>query len=432
MSTPARARRGGGDRRLRPQPQGPAAGGAGRVARDHGARSRHPHRRQGRGGRRHRQGAGHRHDLSASSRATTWDGAQADAGARWSRQHGVELIAIGNGTATRETDKLVADLHRACCPELKPTKVMVSRGRRVGLLGLRARRAGASRISTSPCAARCRSRGACRTRWPNWSRSIRKSIGVGQYQHDVDQTELARSLDAVVEDCVNAVGVDRQHRLGAAAGARVRASAPALAANIVAYRDANGAVPTRAGRSKKVPRLGPKAFEQARASCASRTATNPLDASARASGSLSGGAAHRRAPADATSAGADRQRARSCARSSRSDFVDDTLRPADGDRHPARAGKARPRSAPEFKTATFPDGVEKINDLKPGMMLEGTVTNVAASAPSSTSACTRTAWCTSRRLSDTLRQGPARGGEGRRHRQGEGAGGRRRRASASR
>ena len=202
-----------------------------------------------------------------------------------------------------------------------------------------------------------------------------KAIGVGQYQHDVDQTGLARSLDAVVEDCVNAVGVD-VNTASAPLLARVSGLNQTLAANIVAFRDENGAFKTRTAL-KKVPRLGAKAFEQAAGFLRIMNGKNPLDASA----------VHPEAYpvvekiAEATkrplkSIIGDRaflQIAEAGGSSPTTQFgvptVTDIL---------AELEKPGRDPRPEFKTATFQDGVEKISDLKPGMQLEGVVTNVTA------------------------------------------------------
>ncbi|HAQ26766.1 MAG TPA: RNA-binding transcriptional accessory protein, partial [Pseudomonas sp.] len=204
-----------------------------------------------------------------------WDGTLAIL-ARLCAKHGVDLIAIGNGTASRETDKLAGELIKKV-PGLKLTKIMVSE-------------AGASVYSASELAAK---------EFPDLDVSLRgavsiarrlqdplaelvkiepKAIGVGQYQHDVSQLKLARSLDAVVEDCVNAVGVD-VNTASAALLARISGLNATLANNIVQYRDANGAFVSRA-QLKKVPRLGEKTFEQAAGFLRVMNGDNPLDASA--------------------------------------------------------------------------------------------------------------------------------------------------------
>ncbi|MCT4981413.1 RNA-binding transcriptional accessory protein, partial [Pseudomonas aeruginosa] len=203
-----------------------------------------------------------------------WNGSLATL-ARLAKQHGVALVSIGNGTASRETDKLVQDLMRNA-PELKLTKIVVSE-------------AGASVYSASELAAK---------EFPELDVSLRgavsiarrlqdplaelvkidpKSIGVGQYQHDVNQRELARALDAIVEDCVNAVGVD-VNTASAPLLARVSGLNSILAKNIVEYRDANGAFPNR-DALKKVPRLGDKTFEQAAGFLRINDGDNPLDRS---------------------------------------------------------------------------------------------------------------------------------------------------------
>ena len=287
-------------------------------------------------------------------------------------KHKVQLISVGNGTASRETDKLAAELI-AKMPDLKLTKVMVSE-------------AGASVYSASELAAKEFSdldvslRGAvsiARRLQDPLAELVKiepKAIGVGQYQHDVDQTRLAQSLDAVVEDCVNRVGVD-VNMASAALLARVSGLNQSLAGNIVAFRDERGAFKTRTSL-KKVPRLGPKAFEQAAGFLRINNAKNPLDASA----------VHPEAyPLVERIAAASRRSLQS--------LIGDgpflkSLRPAafaDADfgiptvtdvlQELEKPGRD-PR--PEFRTATFAEGVEKISDLKPGMQLEGVVTNVTA------------------------------------------------------
>ncbi|CAD5377596.1 transcriptional accessory protein [Pseudomonas sp. OF001] len=290
--------------------------------------------------------------------------------ARLCAKHQVELIAIGNGTASRESDKLAADLIRQL-PALRLTKIMVSE-------------AGASVYSASELAAR---------EFPELDVSLRgavsiarrlqdplaelvkiepKAIGVGQYQHDVSQLKLARSLDAVVEDCVNAVGVD-VNTASAALLARISGLNATLAGNIVQFRDANGAFKSRA-ELKKVPRLGDKTFELAAGFLRVMNGDNPLDASAvhpetyplvrriaEATGrdirSLIGDSAFlkRLDPAKFTD------------ESFGLPTVTDILRELD---KPGRD----PR--PEFRTAEFQEGVESLKDLVPGMVLEGVVTNV--------------------------------------------------------
>jgi uncharacterized protein len=290
------------------------------------------------------------------------------------RRHGVELIAIGNGTASRETERLVADTLRLL-PETgpKPVKVVVSE-------------AGASVYSASELAAK---------EFPDLDVSLRgavsiarrlqdplaelvkiepKSIGVGQYQHDVDQRRLAQALEAVVEDAVNAVGVDL-NTASAAILARVAGLGPRLAEAVVAHRDANGAF-----RSRKtlleVSGLGPRAFEQAAGFLRIRDGDEPLDASA----------VHPEAY------GVARRIVAACGRDLRqimgnasalkgvraADYVDDRFGLPTVRDILSELEKPGRDPRPGFKTASFADGVEEIGDLKPGMRLEGTVTNVAA------------------------------------------------------
>ncbi|MCF6780379.1 Tex family protein [Stutzerimonas stutzeri] len=298
-----------------------------------------------------------------------WDGTLAIL-AKLCAKHGVDLIAIGNGTASRETDKLAGELIKKV-PGLKLTKIMVSE-------------AGASVYSASELAAR---------EFPDLDVSLRgavsiarrlqdplaelvkiepKAIGVGQYQHDVSQLKLARSLDAVVEDCVNAVGVD-VNTASAALLARISGLNGTLAQNIVAYRDANGAFKSRS-ELKKVPRLGEKTFEQAAGFLRVMNGDNPLDASAvhpetyplvtriaqdtgRDIRSLIGDSAFlkRLDPKQFTD--------ESFGLVTVSDILQELEKPGRDPR-------------PEFKTAEFQEGVEKLSDLTPGMVLEGVVTNV--------------------------------------------------------
>ena len=300
-----------------------------------------------------------------------WDAALATLG-KLAVAHRVDLIAIGNGTASRETDKLATELVKLL-PDLKMSKIVVSE-------------AGASVYSASAFASEelpeldVTLRGAvsiARRLQDPLAELVKidpKAIGVGQYQHDLGESKLARSLDAVVEDCVNAVGVDA-NTASAPLLARVSGIGAGLAQSIVQHRDANGPFKSRKAL-KEVPRLGPKAFEQCAGFLRINDGEDPLDASGvhpeaypvvrriiAASKERHQGAARQcrdRAPAEA--AGLRRRH----------------VRPADCDRHPARAGKARPRSAPAFKAAVFKEGVEEIKDLKRGMILEGTVTNVAA------------------------------------------------------
>ncbi|GAA3884174.1 Tex family protein [Saccharothrix violaceirubra] len=300
--------------------------------------------------------------------ANRWDESLAKLG-KLCKAHAVDLIAIGNGTASRETDKLAADLLKLN-PDLRLTKVVVSE-------------AGASVYSASAFAS---------AELPDLDVSLRgavsiarrlqdplaelvkidpKSIGVGQYQHDLAEAKLSRSLDAVVEDCVNAVGVDL-NTASVPLLARVSGITTGLAENIVSHRDANG--PFRSRRSlKDVPRLGPKAFEQCAGFLRIPHGDDPLDASS----------VHPEAYPVVRRmqdrAGVELIGNTTALKTLRAqDFVDDKFGvPTITDilRELEKPGRD-PR--PAFKTATFAEGVEKIGDLKPGMVLEGVVTNVAA------------------------------------------------------
>ncbi|GAA0672358.1 Tex family protein [Streptomyces thermocarboxydovorans] len=303
--------------------------------------------------------------------ANRWDEAIAKL-ARLAEEHAVELIAIGNGTASRETDKLAAELI-ARHPELKLTKVMVSE-------------AGASVYSASAFASQelpdldVSLRGAvsiARRLQDPLAELVKidpKSIGVGQYQHDLSEVKLSRSLDAVVEDCVNGVGVD-VNTASAPLLARVSGITSGLAENIVAHRDANGPFTSRS-QLKKVPRLGPKAFEQCAGFLRIRGGDDPLDASS----------VHPEAyPVVRRMVKTTGQEVASLIGNTAvlrslkpQDFVDETFGlPTVTDilKELEKPGRD-PR--PAFKTAAFKEGVEKISDLEPGMVLEGVVTNVAA------------------------------------------------------
>ncbi|WML83639.1 Tex family protein [Streptomyces sp. VNUA74] len=303
--------------------------------------------------------------------ANRWDEAIAKL-ARLAGEHAVDLIAIGNGTASRETDKLAGELI-ARHPELKLTKVMVSE-------------AGASVYSASAFASQ---------ELPDMDVSLRgavsiarrlqdplaelvkidpKSIGVGQYQHDLSEVKLSRSLDAVVEDCVNGVGVD-VNTASAPLLARVSGITSGLAENIVSHRDANGPFSSRT-ELKKVPRLGPKAYEQCAGFLRIRGGSDPLDAS---SVHPEAYPVVRRMVKTAGQEVAGLVGNTSVLRSLRpADFVDETFGlPTVTDilKELEKPGRD-PR--PAFRTATFKEGVEKISDLSSGMVLEGVVTNVAA------------------------------------------------------
>nr|WP_272955983.1 helix-hairpin-helix domain-containing protein [Actinopolymorpha rutila] len=303
--------------------------------------------------------------------ARRWDESLATL-ARLAREHHVELVAIGNGTASRETDKLAEDLIRRQ-PELKLTKAVVSE-------------AGASVYSASAYAS---------AELPEMDVSLRgavsiarrlqdplaelvkidpKSIGVGQYQHDVSETKLSRSLDAVVEDCVNAVGVD-VNTASAPLLTRVSGITETLAGNLVAHRDAQG--PFRSRRAlKDVPRLGPKAFEQCAGFLRIPQGDDPIDSS---SVHPEAYPVVRRILA---SVGGDLRGLIGNTTTLRglkpSDFVDDTFGLPTVTDILAELEKPGRDPRPAFRTATFAEGVEELKDLAPAMVLEGVVTNVAA------------------------------------------------------
>jgi uncharacterized protein len=292
--------------------------------------------------------------------------------ARLCKQHDVQLIAIGNGTASRETDRLAAELIKNN-PELKVTKAVVSE-------------AGASVYSASAYASQelpdldVSLRGAvsiARRLQDPLAELVKidpKSIGVGQYQHDVSELKLSRSLDAVVEDCVNAVGVDL-NTASVPLLSRVSGVSAGLAENIVQHRDANGPFRTRKAL-KEVPRLGPKAFEQCAGFLRIPDGDDPLDSS----GVHPESYPVVRRIQDAAGVGLKELMGNEkLLRGLRpAGFADETfglLTVTDILRELEKPGRD-PR--PAFRTATFKEGVEKIGDLTPGMLLEGTVTNVAA------------------------------------------------------
>jgi protein Tex len=298
-------------------------------------------------------------------------GAQAEL-ARLIARHKVDLIAIGNGTASRETERMVTELLSALTGP-KPVKAIVSE-------------AGASVYSASQLAA---------TEFPNLDVSLRgavsiarrlqdplaelvkiepKSIGVGQYQHDVDQHRLGRSLEAVVEDAVNAVGVDL-NTASAPLLARVSGLGTSLAEAIVAHRDAHGAFDSRKALLK-VNRLGPRAFEQCAGFLRIRDGSEPLDASSVHPEAY--GVAKKIVEAcgrDVRSLMGDRKTLKSL---NPALFVDERFGLPTVRDILAEFEKPGRDPRPEFRTAAFADGVEDIKDLRPGMRLEGTVTNVAA------------------------------------------------------
>ena len=287
------------------------------------------------------------------------------------KKHNVDLISIGNGTASRETDKLAADLIKLV-PDLHMTKIVVSE-------------AGASVYSASEYASR---------EFPELDVSLRgavsiarrlqdplaelvkidpKSIGVGQYQHDVSQTKLARALDGIVEDCVNAVGVD-VNTASAPLLTRVSGLNSTLAANIVSYRDKNGAFPNRKALLE-VPRMGAKTFEQAAGFLRINGSDNPLDASS----------VHPEAYPLVERILADIKKGiRDVIGDSRlvkslqpTKYTDDKFGLPTVQDILKELEKPGRDPRPEFKTAVFKDGVEDVKDLRPGMLLEGVVTNVA-------------------------------------------------------
>ncbi|QDF42101.2 Tex family protein [Bradyrhizobium symbiodeficiens] len=291
---------------------------------------------------------------------------------RLAMKHKVELIAIGNGTASRETDKLAGDLVKGLA-ELKMSKIVVSE-------------AGASVYSASAFASEelpgldVTLRGAvsiARRLQDPLAELVKiepKAIGVGQYQHDLGQAKLAKSLDAVVEDCVNAVGVD-VNTASAPLLARVSGVGSGLAQSIVAHRDANGPFKSRKAL-KDVPRLGPKAFEQCAGFLRILGGEDPLDAS---------GVHPEAYPVVRRILSATKSDIKALIGSSEivrtlkpKDFVDETFGlPTVTDilKELEKPGRD-PR--PAFKAAVFMEGVEEIKHLKKGMILEGTVTNVAA------------------------------------------------------
>jgi uncharacterized protein len=288
------------------------------------------------------------------------------------KAHNVDLIAIGNGTASRETDKLAAEL-LSKAPDLKLTKVMVSE-------------AGASVYSASAYASQelpdldVSLRGAvsiARRLQDPLAELVKidpKSIGVGQYQHDISEVKLSRSLDAVVEDCVNGVGVDL-NTASVPLLTRVSGIGSALAANIVAHRDTNGPFTSRTGL-KSVAKLGPKAFEQCAGFLRIRGGDDPLDASS----------VHPEAypvvRRIVTSTGGELGELIGNTKVLKSlspkDFVDDTFGLPTVTDILAELDKPGRDPRPAFKTATFDDAVHTLNDLEVGMVLEGVVTNVAA------------------------------------------------------
>ncbi|QPL44896.1 RNA-binding transcriptional accessory protein [Halomonas sp. A40-4] len=287
------------------------------------------------------------------------------------KQHGVQLIAVGNGTASRETDKLAGELLKALAPDHRLSKVMVSE-------------AGASVYSASEYASRelpdldVTVRGAvsiARRLQDPLAELVKiepKSIGVGQYQHDVSQIQLSRSLEAVIEDCVNAVGVDL-NTASSALLSRVAGLSAAIAENVVAQRNAQGAFKSRQSLLE-VSRLGPKTFEQCAGFLRISNADNPLDASA----------VHPEAypvvERMAKQSGRDVRGLIGDSATLKSlnpaDFADERFGVPTVSDILAELDKPGRDPRPEFKAAEFREGVETLNDLTQGMVLEGTVTNV--------------------------------------------------------
>lgn len=286
------------------------------------------------------------------------------------KAHNVDLIAIGNGTASRETDTLVADIIKR--HSLKVQKIMVSE-------------AGASVYSASELAAK---------EFPDMDVSLRgavsiarrlqdplaelvkidpKSIGVGQYQHDVSQSMLAKRLDAIVEDCVNAVGVD-VNMASAALLTRVAGLSTTMAQNIVDYRNEQGRFDSRTAL-KKVPRLGPKAFEQCAGFLRIMNGKNPLDASSVHPEAYPVVKKIAEQTGKATKALlGDSEFLRNLRAT---DYTDNTFGLPTVTDIIKELDKPGRDPRPEFKTATFAEGVNEVKDLEIGMILEGVVSNVA-------------------------------------------------------
>lgn len=286
------------------------------------------------------------------------------------KKHNVDLIAIGNGTASRETDAFAADLIKR--GNLKVQKIVVSE-------------AGASVYSASELAAK---------EFPDMDVSLRgavsiarrlqdplaelvkidpKSIGVGQYQHDVSQTLLAKRLDAIVEDCVNAVGVD-VNTASSALLTRVAGLSTTLAQNIVAYRDENGRFDSRT-TLKKVPRLGPKAYEQCAGFLRIMNGKNPLDASAVHPEAYP--VVKKISEQNSKNIGALIGDTEFLRKLNAVDYTDENFGIPTITDIIKELDKPGRDPRPEFKTATFADGINEVSDLEPGMVLEGVVSNVA-------------------------------------------------------
>ena len=346
-----------------------------------------------------------------------WDAALATLG-KLAVAHRVDLIAIGNGTASRETDKLATDLVKLL-PDLKMSKIVVSE-------------AGASVYSASAFASEelpeldVTLRGAvsiARRLQDPLAELVKidpKAIGVGQYQHDLGETKLARSLDAVVEDCVNAVGVDA-NTASAPLLARVSGIGAGLAQSIVQHRDANGPFKSRKAL-KEVPRLGPKAFEQCAGFLRINDGEDPLDASGVHPEAYP--VVRRILAATKSDIKALIGNAEIVRQLKPQSFRRRHLWSADGDRHPARTGKARPRSAPGLQGR----GVQgrRRGDQGPQARHDPRGHGDQRRGVRRLRRYRRAPGRAGARLGDVedLHQGSARGREARRHRQGQGAGGR--------
>ena len=299
-----------------------------------------------------------------------WEGALRTLAGLCAKHH-VQLIAIGNGTASRETDKLAGDLITRH-PELSVTRVVVSE-------------AGASVYSASELAAKefpdldVSLRGAvsiARRLQDPLAELVRiepKAIGVGQYQHDVSQVQLAKKLDGIVEDCVNAVGAD-VNTASAPLLARISGLTPSLAQNIVSFRDQHGAFRDRR-QILKVPRLGDRTFQLAAGFLRIAAGDNPLDASAvhpEAYAVVEKIAARTKLPVPQLIGNTSALRGLRA-----EDLADERFGVPTVKDILAELEKPGRDPRPDFRTATFKDGVQELADLEPGMLLEGVVTNVA-------------------------------------------------------
>ncbi|MEY8577475.1 Tex family protein [Corynebacteriaceae bacterium 6-324] len=289
--------------------------------------------------------------------------------------HGVDLLAVGNGTASRESEKLAGEVAEliAQAGGKRPTPVVVSES---GASVYSASQLAADEFPTMDVFLRGAVSIARRLQDPlaELVKIDPKAIGVGQYQHDVNQVSLARTLDGVVEDAVNGVGVDL-NTASVPLLERVAGVSTTIADNIVAYRNENGSFTTRK-ELKKVPRLGPKAYEQSAGFLRITGGKDPLDASAVHPEAYP--VVEKIAQATGLSIADLVGNSRVLGGLNPKDFADDTFGIPTVSDIIAELDKPGRDPRPEFKTATFKEGVEKISDLTPGMVLEGTVTNVAA------------------------------------------------------